>query len=416
MYPDFRAVPFCSLGIMTDMKNIPEVIRLVHMADLHLGSAFSSFPEQAECLRDESFNAFLSIVEHCEKEHVHLLLIAGDLFDLPEAPPGLASRVAIALGSLTATRVFISAGNHDPAGLLSPYRTLAWPSHVKIFAGAPESVQIPELGICVHGAGFESAISTEPLFDPDFTSQELEDGNIHILVLHGDLLESAVPSLYNPIQKGWLTRAGFGFAAFGHRHEAVWENLPGGAFAYCGCLTGRGFDELGPKGALDVTLGRRHSPVRTSVPLVSVSCLQTAPPARMFLELAVDVSTCETADGCADRVKKAMMESGGGEWPRNLYRIALIGEREEEMPVPLDRIRMRLDPVVFYIRIEDRTRIRENLDELARQHSLRGAFVRIMRTKIAAAQGDEAVVRQLETALRTGLQAARGEVSSSAVD
>ena len=401
---------------MTGMKNIPEAIRIVHMADLHLGSPFSSFPEQAERLRKESFDAFLSVVAHCENEQVHLLLIAGDLFDRPEAPPALAGRVSAALGSLTATRVFITSGNHDPAGLLSPYRTMAWPDHVKIFTGAPESIHLPELGVCVHGAGFDAAIAAAPLFDPDFTLQGLEDGNFHVLVLHGELLDSASTSLYNPIQKGWLARAGFDYAALGHRHAAAWENLPGGAFAYCGCLTGRGFDEVGSRGALNVTLSRRYSPVQNAQPLVSVSALRFSPPARMFLELSADVSACETADACTDRIRQAMTEAGGDDADRHLYRIALTGEREEGMHVPLDSIRMRLEPEVFYIRIEDRTRVREDLDELARQHSLRGAFVRVMRAKIAAEQGDDTAVRQLETALRIGLQAARGEVSSRATD
>ena len=416
MYPDFRAVPLGGLGIMTGMKSILEVIRLVHMADLHLGSPFSSFPEQAERLREESFDAFLSVIEHCEKEKVHLLAIAGDLFDLPEAPPALAGRVAAALGALTATRVFISPGNHDPAGLLSPYRTAVWPSHVKIFTGAPEAVRIPELGVCVHGAGFESAISTLPLFDPGLTLHGSEDGDFHVMVLHGDLLESTAASLYNPILKGWLAHAGLGYAALGHRHAAALEQLSGGVLAYSGCLAGRGFDEIGPKGALAVTLRRPPLPSRSTQPQVTVSDLRPPRPACMFLQIEADVSAYETADACADCVKKAMMEAGGGDWNRHLYRIALTGEREEGMPVPIDRIRMRLASEAFYIKVEDRTRLRENLDELAGQHSLRGAFVRVMRGRIAAVQGNEPAVRQLEAALRIGLLATRGEVASSAVD
>ena len=80
------------------MDLLPSAIRLVHTADLHLGSPFSWFPEQAGRLRAEQFDAFLSLIELCERERTHLLLIAGDLFDQPEPEPALARRVADALG------------------------------------------------------------------------------------------------------------------------------------------------------------------------------------------------------------------------------------------------------------------------------------------------------------------------------
>ncbi len=392
----------------------PAEIHLIHIADLHLGSPFAWIPEQAERLRAEQFDAFLSVVEHCERERMHLLLIAGDLFDTPDPDPALARRVADALGTLTVTRVFIAAGNHDPAGLLSPYRTLDWPAHVHLFRGPRETVEVPDLGVCVHGAGFESEVARQPLFDPGWTVRD-PSGTLHVLVLHGELVSGAVETIYNPIPADRLAAAGFDYAALGHVHAGTPAASvgPDARLAYSGCLTGRGFDETGPRGTLAVSLRRRAASGRSGV---SASFLPPPRPARLLYELSVDLSGCGTPDEAVEAVSQAMASAGGGDWPRCLYRVTLTGDRREDEPAPLDRILGRLRDRVFHLVLRDRTTAREDLDALALRHSLRGAFVRGIRQRQEAAGGDEATVRRLEAALRLGLQAARGEVSADAAD
>lgn len=399
---------------------MPSAIRLVHTADLHLGSPFSWFPEQAGRLRTEQFDAFLSLIEFCERERMHLLLIAGDLFDQPEPEPALARRVADALGLLTDTRVFIASGNHDPAGLASPYRTMAWPACVTVFGGEPARVELPGLGAAVYGAGFTSAVATVPIYGPDSPVPLPGSGLVQILLLHGELVSGAAPSAYNPIQAGWLAAAGFDYAALGHRHAS---GIGGAAYAYSGCLTGRGFDEPGLRGALAVTLRRVPAsvsdgdgrPIRVKT---EIAFLPPPRPARQFIELSVDIASCETPDEAVACVEAAMSAAGADDWHRHLYRVSLTGELPEGEVAPVDRIAMRLRDSVFHLVLRDRTTVLWDLDALASQHSLRGAFVRRMRERMAEAgsREDDPQNRRLEAALRIGLLAARGEVPVDAAD
>jgi len=402
------------------MDLLPSAIRLVHTADLHLGSPFSWFPEQAGRLRAEQFDAFLSLIELCERERTHLLLIAGDLFDQPESEPALARRVADALGLLTVTKVFIASGNHDPAGLNSPYRTMAWPACVTVFGGEPACVELPGLGAAVYGAGFTSAVATSPIYGPGGPVPAPGSGLVQILLLHGDLVSGAAPSAYNPILAGWLAAAGFDYAALGHRHAS---GIGGTAYAYSGCLTGRGFDEPGLRGALAVTLSRVPAsgsdgggrPIRVKT---EIAFLPPPRPARQFIELSVDIASCETPDEAVARVEAAMSSAGPDDWHRHLYRVSLTGELPEGETAPADRVVMRLRDSVFHLALRDRTTVLWDLDALARQHSLRGAFVRRVRERMAEAgdRDDGRQVRRLKAAMQTGLQAARGEVPVDAAD
>jgi DNA repair exonuclease SbcCD nuclease subunit len=64
-------------------------VRIVHTADLHLGSPFGYFPERAEVLQADQLRTFMSIVRLCQDSESDLLLIAGDLFEQPRPPASL---------------------------------------------------------------------------------------------------------------------------------------------------------------------------------------------------------------------------------------------------------------------------------------------------------------------------------------
>ena len=145
--------------------------------------------------------------------------------------------------------VFIAPGNHDPVGINSPWEQPGWPENVHIFrSAAVESVSLPDLDCRVYGAAFRSTDSA-PLLQ-GFSAQCAER---HALcVLHGD--PTVADSPYNPISRMQVLESGLDYLALGHIHKGDSFRAGDTLCAWPGCPMGRGFDELGQKGVLIVTV------------------------------------------------------------------------------------------------------------------------------------------------------------------
>ena len=130
-------------------------LKILHSADWHLDSPFSTFPQhQRQKLRQELRKIPGRILELAHAEQVDMVLLAGDLFD------GMASRETVDLVRHTLREfgvpVFISPGNHDFCAPGCPWLEETWSENVHIFTGELESVVVPELNCRVYGAGYRS--------------------------------------------------------------------------------------------------------------------------------------------------------------------------------------------------------------------------------------------------------------------
>ena len=384
-------------------------IRVVHTADLHLGSPFRAFPERAACLREEQLACLARLVSFCAEHRVHILLLAGDLFDAP-LPAGQTVRTAAELfASIPDTAVFIAAGNHDPAFIDSPYRTLPWPVNVHCFTDELTAVESAQLPVRVHGAGFTATAAVRSLLP--ILPQPAATDRLNLLVLHGDLVTRGQSSVYNPLSLEQLEHFGMDYTALGHRHDATAMMRSGrGSVAYSGCPLGRGFDETGQKSfrLLDFAetgAGRMDN---------RWSCVSelVIPGGRIFHETAVPVGECTTHDEIADRILAQLKSAGMGNWPDNFCRILLRGETDDSFAVLPALLQQRLDRELFFIEVIDETEHRLDLAALATEGSLRGTFVRLLTEKLALAsrQGQTAEAERLRRALSMGLEAFSGEV------
>ena len=78
------------------------------------------------------------------------------------------------------------------------------------------------------------------------------DGRIHLMALHGDVEGKG---RYGPIALEDIAASGLTYLALGHIHACSGLQKAGDTYwAYPGCPEGRGFDELGDKGVLVVTV------------------------------------------------------------------------------------------------------------------------------------------------------------------
>ena len=108
--------------------------KIIHGADFHLDSAFSSLPaKEAKARRQEGRVLMDQLADLAEREGTELVLLSGDLFDGGRVYPETLGRLRLALARMGCP-VFIAPGNHDPYTDRSPYRTAQWPDNVHIFS------------------------------------------------------------------------------------------------------------------------------------------------------------------------------------------------------------------------------------------------------------------------------------------
>ena len=356
------------------------MLKIIHGADFHLDAPFAALPpEQAAQRRAEQRQLLDRLADLAVERRADLVLLSGDLLDSGETYYETAQALSRALGRIPA-QVFIAPGNHDFYQARSLYAGKLWPDNVHIFTSvAVESVELPGLGCVVHGAAF-----TTPRADrsPLLGFRAPADGKIHVMVLHGDVDNAG---RYGPLSREDIAASGLTYLALGHVHTCSGLQKAGETWwAYPGCPEGRGFDELGDKGVLAVTVdGGQVS--GEFVPLAG----------RRYGVLPVDLTGAASPE---EAVRAAL--PGGTE--RDVYRVVLTGQREEAPD--LAALEEGLKARFYQVELRDESRPRRDLWARAGEDNLTGLFLRQLREQWeGAADGQERAL--LEQAARFGLAA-----------
>ncbi|MBR5773369.1 MAG: DNA repair exonuclease [Clostridia bacterium] len=367
-------------------------IKFIHCADFHLGSPMSGIGEYANVRRDELLNSFGAVVDLCIDEEAQLLLIAGDLFDRPSVSDEVCRYVENQLSRLSIP-VFISLGNHDYRAVGGAYDNMDLKSNVYIFDGSFSSVELSDLGVRVFGAGFGGEYCDSALVS-DFGV--LDDDKINLVVLHGDVVSSGSSSRYNPIDVSKF--AGADYCAFGHIHKRTTPSKIGSVtYAYSGSVESRGFDETGEKGVYIGTVSKG----KCSLEFKRIC-------KRIYHDIAVDVSECDTADSIYEAVQNAIV----GDKQRDLYKLTLTGKIPADVIISSDVIKNRLDGI-FFVKIRNKTGLRLDYDLVRKEYSLRGFFLdEMLRAKERCLlEGDTTGAEKYDAAIEYGMRAFEGEVS-----
>lgn len=351
------------------------MIKIIHAADLHLDSPFEALGERALMRRREQRELLFAIAELAREKQADMLLLAGDLLDSASAYAETMEALSSAFGSLDCP-VFIAPGNHDCICPGSPYTRAGIPGNIRIFSGGWESVELPEKGVRIYGAGYTDIICP-PLLRSFHAPRE--EGRINIGLLHGDL--GAVESRYCPITPEEVAASGLDYLALGHQHTySGLLRFGDSVCAYPGCPEGRGFDECGEKGVLYIELD--SGDIRGEfIPLAR----------RHYEIIELDIS-----EGLPP------MPAGR---ENDIVRIILKGESERAPD--LSAIARQWESSFFALQLRDRSTLRRELWEGSAQDSLKGLFLRKMREKYDNAQS-ETERQKIIQALRWGLAALEG--------
>ena len=272
-------------------------MKFIHAADLHIDSPMRGLDTYdgapVEQLRAATRRALNGLVDLALREKVDLVLLAGDIYDrdLGDFRAALFFREQMIRLVGAGIRVFIVKGNHDAEGQIS--KRLPDVPGVHVFSSrTAEVIDLPDLGVAVHGKSFPERIVSEDLI-PSY--HEPITGRFNIGLLHTSLTGRVGHDPYAPTDVATLTATNYDYFALGHIHarEIVREANP--RIVFSGNLQGRHIGETGSKGCELVVVDGNTV---TSAEHVSLDVVR-------WHHLTLDAAGLETVTSLAQKFQEA---------------------------------------------------------------------------------------------------------------
>lgn len=367
------------------------MLTLLHLADVHLGKPFQMLGGQGAAQRRALEETFVRAVDLAIAKQVHVVLIAGDLFDSPRPSPALVDLAERELRRLDDRSIWVGlvAGNHDvaPDGFVGGSNRLreAGP-HVVLFGRTVESRAVPELDLTMTGRSADPGTPASPLSGwPRQRTTRFAIGVTHGSAYRGGQIESSAAMHPQEIRD-----LGLDYLALGDWHSAS-EVVPAPAPAwYAGSPELLAYDQEGAGHVLMVAIA---APGRATVTPVRIG-------RRQYKRLEIDAGTADEVG-----LRKALEEAGD---PEAVCDVLLTGVVPVDRVVNTAAIEREYADRFFRLRMQSKVQLWLDEEQLSRlpADSVLGRFVRLMRTRLVEA--DQAQRPALEEALQVGVALLQG--------
>jgi DNA repair exonuclease SbcCD nuclease subunit len=380
------------------------MLRLMHMADVHLGARHHDLGPQAAAQRERQFAAFKRAVDLAIAEKIELVLICGDLFDSNSQPRRSIERAAAELHRLIEKhiRVVIIPGTHDSYDAGSIFRVYDVPSMVTgksndksgkcvVLTDALSSYTFPELDATVHARVFATKRAPgSPL--AGFSPADAGKGTrLQIGMIHGSrYVPGQVENDDVIFTDAEIAASGLDYLALGHWHSFQQGRAGNTAWAYSGAPEPVQIDQDGAGQVLIVTLDPQpdHSEVRVEARAVGRTRLH---------KLTVDGASLESQPDLVRRLGELAD-------PDLVLDVRLVGVTPDTLDLHLDEVAQQLEGSFLRLRIVDQSMAALPEGDRPPPDTIAGAFVRTLETRIAKqeASGDADGAAELREALRLG--------------
>ena len=387
------------------------MVRLIHTADLHLDSAFSSrfSKEEAEERRRNLLIAWNKLLQYGIERKVQAILISGDLFDSPVVSR---STMEIFLSSIRKNpeiSFFYLRGNHDTKNTFRFRDDL--PKNLFLFSKEGKKYRLKEklvlLGQEFYGTerrnefpeepygmerrsefpeesyGTESLLELpeepeelveEELLSPSSAKDavqsiwNLKEEDCNILMLHGALREGG-SEVQNEqgISLKQLSRYPIHYLALGHIHKREEGKCGSLYYIYPGCLQGRGFDEEGEKGFYYLEIEEETKEIKAEFVPLKEGEFRIIP-----LFLSEEDGTLDAEEKIRESLKNEGAEA------KDSVRIILKGEKRAEEERNLRYLEKQLEEEYAYIEIKEETKLKLRKEEFIHEKGLKGEFLRMV--------------------------------------
>lgn len=313
-------------------------MKIIHFADLHIGSKFDRMPEEIKkTLNTKLRNAFLYIIRFAKENNINTILMSGDIFDKNFVLINDKKFFYDSIRLNSNIDFYYIRGNHDS---FSKYNDN--PSNLHTFDGIQSYIKDD-----VRISGYELSDDNSILYNyMPFTTDKF-----NIMMLHGDIYNSRDKS-YIDLKK--LENKNINYFALGHIHKRTNGIIGKARFEYPGALLGRGFDEVGEKGFLVIdTLTNTTSFYKLSDII--------------FERYEVSVTGKNEA-----QIKGEIFNLLGSK-NSNITEIKLLGKTDFEIDV-ID-FEKTFEDLRYYLVIKDDSKLKLNYNLNKNENSLRNMFI-----------------------------------------
>lgn len=354
-------------------------MKIIHTADLHIDSPLTSHlsADKVRERRAELFSALSAMVETAANDGVRIMIIAGDLFDSARITKTARRRTLALIGAHKEISFFYLPGNHEEDALISGEEQL--PENLFLFG--EDWTYFASGNLVIAGRSNTSSDM--------FAKLSLPSDKLNIVVLHGELRDRSEQG--GVIGRRDAMGRGIDYLALGHYHSYSAEEIDDRCCAvYPGTPEGRGFDETGVKGYVEINVdasGINH---------------RFVPFARRALhEIELDVSGVTDLYELERRAVSALAKI-----PRtDLVRLVLTGYVQVGFSPDAAALSARFNPEFYYFEVKDEVRLRISASDYEHDLSLKGEFIRTVMADNTLSD------KQKEAIIACGLSALLGEVT-----
>ncbi len=326
-------------------------MKIIHCADIHLDSKINAnlSASKIKQRKAEILATFCNMINFAKEQGVHVVIIAGDLFDSDRCSEASMQVVLSEISAAKNTEFLYLCGNHDAGKTLA---NASVPSNLKLFCDTWTTFNYDNVSI----TGVElNSNNCRNIYD----SLVVDSSKFNIVVLHG---AKAYTSGEDTVNLGSLAERGIDYLALGHYHSYDCGKLDNrGQWCYSGCLEGRGFDECGEKGfvllEIDKDTYKKQFIKAAKRDIVAVDC---------------DISGLYDMGAIHDKAV-SLVESVDRD---SMVRLSLTGEIPEDSNKDIPFLNEKLNSMFYFAKVVDDTRVKINPEDYVNDVSLKGEFIR----------------------------------------
>lgn len=314
-------------------------MKIIHFADLHIGSKFERLPENIKNeLNTKLRNAFSSIICFAQQNNISTIIMSGDIFDKDSVLLNDKKFFYDSIKTNPEIDFYYIKGNHD---YNSKYNDVI--ENLHIFNGVQSYIKDN-----VRIIGYELIDDNSTLYN--YASFPTDTFNI--MLLHGDIYNSNDKN-YIDLKK--LQNKNINYFALGHIHKSKSGFIGNSKYAYPGCVLGRGFDEIGEKGFLVLDTNLNET---TFYKLSEI----------MFEHIDIKVNGMNEAQLKNEITKKLAVKN-----KTLITEVRFVGKSEIEINV--EDIQRSFESYRYYIIIKNSSTLALQFEPIKNENSLRSMFI-----------------------------------------
>ena len=319
-------------------------MKILHMADLHLGAKNSKLPSDKQSqMKSESLLQLQQLFNIAKDENYDVILICGDLFHSKQITDKVRNMFVECLKTFNKPVIYIN-GNHDEIFFEKEF----FPENFIYLNSENPCFEIEDV-----------VFWTE--FDRETMETNFNNKKHNILLLHGNI-ENPSDNDYIDIEQ--YKDIKFDYVAMGHTHSYKVFDINKTPYVYSGSLFSNGFDECGEKGYVRLEIGKRID--YQFIPFAK----------RKYAICECDITDARGYYSILNKIRQILLNLNITK--DDLIRVVLTGEYDEGLDKNITVISQTFNHL-FYFEIVDKSRIKIDFEKLKNEVlSFKAEFINLV--------------------------------------